>query len=57
MTITKNILGSGTTLFNRLRSGKCEYLVEGGAERAALNFLLGGVTTIIVSPYRPTQAG
>lgn len=45
----QEMLGSGTALFNRLGQGEFEYLVEAGADLAALNFLLGGVTTVNVN--------
>ncbi len=47
------MLASGTALFNRLGNGELEYLVEAGVELAALNFLLGGVTTVNSMDARP----
>jgi cytosine/adenosine deaminase-related metal-dependent hydrolase len=47
------MLGSGTALSNKLGNGDFEYLVEAGVELAALNFLLGGVTTVNSMDARP----
>ncbi len=49
----QEMLGSGTALFNQLGQGEFEYLVEAGVDLAALNFLLGGVTTVNSMDTRP----
>jgi len=48
------LMGSMTTLFNRLGKGEFDYLIEAGYELAALNFLLGGVTTVNSMDVRPS---
>ncbi|WP_423746587.1 amidohydrolase family protein [Haladaptatus sp. SPP-AMP-3] len=48
------MMGSGIALFNRLGEGDFEYLVEAGYELAALNFLVGGVTTVNSMDIRPS---
>ena len=40
------MMGSLTAIYERLAEGDLDYLAEAGAELAALNFLLGGVTTV-----------
>lgn len=40
------MLGSMTGIYSRIGEGEFDYLVDAGYELAALNFLLGGVTTV-----------
>jgi len=47
------LLGSMTAIYGRLGEGEFDYLVEAGYELAALNFLLGGVTTVNSMDVRP----
>jgi len=49
------MMGSMTAIFGRLGEGDFDYLAEAGYELAALNFLLGGVTTINSMDVRPTS--
>ncbi|MFA9516907.1 amidohydrolase family protein [Halopenitus sp. H-Gu1] len=48
------LMGSMTALFGRISEGEFEYLVDAGYELAALNFLLGGVTTVNSMDLRPS---
>ncbi|WP_436930616.1 amidohydrolase family protein [Halosimplex halobium] len=48
------MMGSMTAIYGRLGEGDFDYLVESGYELAALNFLLGGVTTINSMDVRPS---
>lgn len=48
------MMGSMTALFGRISEGEFEYLVDAGYELAALNFLLGGVTTVNSMDLRPS---
>lgn len=50
------MMGSMTTLYGRLGEGDFDYLAEAGYELAALNFLVGGVTTVNSMDVRP-EAG
>ncbi len=47
------MMGSMTALFGRLGEGEFDYLLEAGYELAALNFALGGVTTVNSMDVRP----
>ncbi|WP_254820843.1 amidohydrolase family protein [Haloglomus halophilum] len=48
------MMGSMTAIYGRLGEGDFDYLVEAGYELAALNFLLGGVTTSNSMDVRPS---
>jgi cytosine/adenosine deaminase-related metal-dependent hydrolase len=48
------MMGSMTAIYGRLGEGNLDYLVEAGYELAALNFLLGGVTTTNSMDVRPS---
>ena len=50
------MMGSMTALFGRFNEGEYKYLVDAGYELAALNFLLGGVTTINSMDVHPEAA-
>ncbi|WP_135366662.1 amidohydrolase family protein [Halosimplex halophilum] len=50
------MMGSMTALYGRLGEGEFDYLAETGYELAALNFLIGGVTTVNSMDVRP-EAG
>jgi cytosine/adenosine deaminase-related metal-dependent hydrolase len=47
------MMGSMTAIYNRLGEGDFDYFLEAGYELAALNFLLGGVTTVNSMDVRP----
>lgn len=48
------MMGRATAIFGRLGDGEFDYLAEAGSELAALNFLLGGVTTVNSMDVRPS---
>lgn len=48
------MMGSMTAIYGRLGEGDFDYLVEAGHELAALNFVLGGVTTVNSMDIRPS---
>lgn len=47
------MMGSMTAIFGRLADDEFDYLVEAGYELAALNFALGGVTTVNSMDVQP----
>ncbi|WP_415378927.1 amidohydrolase family protein [Halosimplex sp. TS25] len=47
------MMGSMTALYGRLGEGEFDYLAAAGYELAALNFLVGGVTTVNSMDVRP----
>ena len=47
------MMGSMTAIYERFAEGELEYLADAGYELAALNFLLGGVTTVNSMDIRP----
>jgi cytosine/adenosine deaminase-related metal-dependent hydrolase len=48
------MMGGMTAVYGRLGAGEFDYLIEAGYELAALNFLLGGVTTTNSMDVRPS---
>ncbi|WP_135807215.1 amidohydrolase family protein [Halorussus marinus] len=49
------MMGSMTALYGRIGEGEFDYLVDAGYDLAALNFLLGGVTTVNSMDVRPAS--
>ncbi|KPN31088.1 N-ethylammeline chlorohydrolase [Halolamina pelagica] len=47
------MMGSMTAIYERFAEGDLQYLADAGYELAALNFLLGGVTTVNSMDLRP----
>ena len=50
------MMGSMTAIYERFAEGELGYLADAGSELAALNFLLGGVTTVNSMDVRPATA-
>ncbi|WP_256299341.1 amidohydrolase family protein [Haloarchaeobius salinus] len=49
------MMGSMTALYGRIGEGEFDYLVDAGYDLAALNFLLGGVTTVNSMDVQPAS--
>ncbi|WP_336134432.1 amidohydrolase family protein [Natronomonas amylolytica] len=47
------LVGSMTAIYSDIADGEFDYLIEAGYELAALNFLVGGVTTVNAMDVKP----